>query len=111
MLQLREVKVSEAFQEETDEFFAYAGLCQLLQRDLVLQLVTRCLQFLQPAFRGFRQNALLDRVEQIVDAGVGLLELLLIHRQSHTLLILHGQHHRSDRVNGAVIRQHLHDRV
>lgn len=73
MFQFREVEVSDAFQEETDELFADAGFRQFLQRDLVLQLVTGRFQFFQSAFRGFRQNALLDRVELVVDSGVGFL--------------------------------------
>ena len=82
-------------QEEADLLFADAGLRQLLQSGL----------------RGFRQNPLLDRVEQIADAGVGLLKLLLIHRQRRTFLILQGQHHRGNCVDGAVISQHLYDGI
>ena len=104
----RHIQLTEPMQPEGHELGTDFRFCQLLQGNLVFQLVTAVLQFLQPSLGRLGENALLNGVEQVVDAHIDLTELLLVQGQIDVLPVLQVHKHGNNGFNGVVIVQHFH---
>lgn len=76
MLQLGRVQVLETLEPKANEVLGHPGLGYLFQGDLLFQLVPRGFQLFQPLLCGFRQDSLLDGVQEIINGGIRLAELL-----------------------------------
>ena len=105
---IRNVHLSELFEEETKLFFGNSRLCQFLAGDLVLQFILCGFQSIQPFFGRTGQKSLLNGVQQIVNGGLCFSQLLLVQRKIDVFFILQGHQRGNNRINGRVIHQHFH---
>ena len=105
---IRNVHLSELFEEETKLFFGNSRLCQFLAGDLVLQFILCGFQSIQPFFGRTGQKSLLNGVQQIVNGGLCFSQLLLVQRKIDVFFILQGHQRGNNRVDGRVTHQHLH---
>ena len=102
------IQLAEFVQPEGDELRADSGLGDLFIGDLDLQILLGSFQFFQPALGGLGEDALLDGVQQILDAGFRFPELLLVQGKTGVFTILQIHHHGNDGFNGFVVHDHLH---
>ena len=72
------VQLAEFVQPESDKLRADSGLGNLLVSNLDFQILFGSFQLLKPALGGLGEDALLDSVQKILDAGFRFPELLLV---------------------------------
>ena len=108
LLRLSHVQLAEAEQPEPDELFFHLRLGQPFLCNAGLQFFPLFFQSLQPLFRGTGQDAHLDSVQHIGDAGFRFLQLLFVDRQVSAFLILQLHDLGNDGIHGSVIFHQLH---
>ena len=59
---IRNVHLSELFEEETKLFFGNSRFCQFFNRDFVFEFIPRCFQLVQAIFGRSCEDTLLDGV-------------------------------------------------
>ena len=85
---LPHIQLAEAVEPEGHKLGADLGFRQFLTGDLCFQFFFRGLQFFQTPLRGLGEDALLNSVEQILDAQICLPKLSLVQRKVDILLLL-----------------------
>ena len=105
---LPHVQLAEAMQPEGHELGIDFRLRQLLAGEFRFQIVASGFQLFQPLLRRARQDTLLDGVEQIIDGGFRLAELLLVKRYVHVVAFLQIHEHGHDSFNSFVVHHHFH---
>ena len=108
LLRLSHVQLAEAEQPEPDELFFHLRFCQPFLCNAGLQFFPLFFQSLQPLFRGTGQDAHLDSVQHIGDAGFRFLQLLFVDRQVSAFLILQLHDLGNDGIHGSIIFHQLH---
>ena len=81
LLLLGQVQLAKVQQPEADEFLLHHGLGQFFFGNLCFQVFFLALEGFQPLFGGAGQDAGLNGVEHILNAGLGLPKLLLVEGQ------------------------------
>ena len=108
LLLLGQVQFAEVQQPEANEFLLHHGLGQFFFGNLCFQVFFLGFEGFQPFFGGAGQDAGLDGVEHILDAGLGLPKLFLVEGQAGALpvLQLHDRYHKG--INDRIILDQLH---
>ena len=108
LLRLGHIQLTETEQPEPDEFFFHLRLGQPFFCNAGLQLLPLFFQRFQPLLGGAGQNAHLDSVQHISDAGFRFLQLLFVDRQVSAFLILQLHDLGNDGIHGSIIFHQLH---
>ena len=108
LLRLGHIQLTETEQPEPDEFFFHLRLGQPFFCNAGLQFLPLFFQRFQPLLGGAGQNAHLDSVQHIGDAGFRFLQLLFVDRQVSAFLILQLHDLGNDGIHGSIIFHQLH---
>ena len=111
LLRLGHIQLTETEQPEPDEFFFHLRFCQPFFCNAGLQFLPLFFQRFQPLLGGAGQNAHLDSVQHIGDAGFRFFQLLFIDGQIRAFLILQFHDFGNDGIHGSVIFHQLHGLV
>ena len=111
MLQLGRVEMLKTLEPESNEVLGHFWLAHLFQGDLLFQFVPRGFQLFQPLLCGFRQDSLLDGIQEIINGGVRLTELLFKCWQAEAVAPLQIHHKLDDRIHSTRLIQELFDRL
>ena len=111
LLRLGHVQLAEAKQPKPDELLFHLWLSQPFLCNAGLQFLPLFFQRFQPLLGGAGQNAHLDSVQHIGDAGFRFLQLLFVDRQVSAFLILQLHDLGNDGIHGSVIFHQLHGLV
>ena len=105
---LGQVQLTEVQQPEADKFFFHDWLGQFFFGNLCFQVFFLGFEGFQTFFGGAGQDTGLDGVEHILDAGLGLPELLLVEGQAGALPILQLHDCRHKGINDRIVLDQLH---
>ena len=83
-----DVQLTELMQPEGDKLCADPGLCDLLVGNLNFQIFLGAFQFFQAALGGFREDAHLDCVQDVLDAVFYFPKLRFQNRQGSVFSVL-----------------------
>ena len=108
LLRLGHIQLTEAEQPKPDELFFHLRLGQPFLCNADFKLTLGFFQLLQPLLGGTGQNAHLDSVQHIGDAGFRFLQLLFVDRQVSAFLILQLHDLGNDGIHGSIIFHQLH---
>ena len=108
LLLLGQVQLAKVQQPEADEFLLHHGLGQFFFGNLCFQVFFLALEGFQPLFGGAGQDAGLNGVEHILNAGLGLPKLLLVEGQAGALPVLqfHDRCHKG--INDRIVLDQFH---
>ena len=108
LLRLGHIQLAEAKQPKPDELLFHLWLGQPFFCNAGLQFLPLFFQRFQPLLGGAGQNAHLDSVQHIGDAGFRFLQLLFVDRQVSAFLILQLHDLGNDGIHGSIIFHQLH---
>ena len=108
---LGQVQLAEAVEPEADEFLLHHGIGQFFFGNLDFEVFFLGLEGFQPLLGGAGQNAGLDGVEHILDAGLGLPELLLVKGQARALPVLQLHDRRDEGIDDCIVLNQFHSFV
>ena len=108
---LGQVQLAKVQQPEADEFLLHHGLGQFFFGNLCFQVFFLALEGFQPLFGGAGQDASLNGIEHILDAGLSLPELFLIEGQAGALFVLQLHDRRYKGINDHIVLDQFHGLV